>query len=436
MNFSTKFFGLRFGKPDTTEQGSVRGSRYLSDMAKWPAVDDDLLSKRSDALARYRVMRHDPEIKAALTILVGGLLARGWEVRPGIGEDEAGIKVAQMQCDDVQRAFDEMPGSVDDVLDSLTRDMLTLGTTIGERVYQIGTDGLVGYAALKPKDPTMFFFSLDEFNNVTGLHVLVDGTKREVDPAKFWLLANNAEYGQPWGTSELRAAHRWYWLKEKLTQWWAIYQEKFGSPTAKGTYPVGTGKAIQDELLRVLQSIQNETAIVVPENTRVELLEAARGNSSGVQGFQQMIQYCDQQMVKAMLGNTLTTSEGNRVGSMALGKVHLDTQELIITRLRRKIEEFVDEQWIRPLCDYNYAKPIYPNFSLLLDDKDIGSLAEALFRLISCGEVQAGESWIRDYLGLPAREEIRPDVSSTTASQGDGQDSQAEPGVPGGSVRA
>ena len=88
----------------------------------------------------------------------------------------------------------------------------------------------------------------------------------------------------------------------------------------------------------------------------------------------------------------------------------------MLKKLRRKLEESVDEQLVRDLIDLNFPERFYPNFSLQLDEKDLTSLTEAIFRLVSCEAVNPKESWIREYLGLPAREEIAEEPAPEPAT--------------------
>ena len=399
------------------EQGLANAALASFATARWQAVQDDLVTKKGSADI-YREMRHDPEIKDGLTILTAGILSKGWEIHPGVKEDDPGFAQAEEQAQFVEDVFNAMQGSLDDVLEEWWLDRLTYGTGIAEKVFELIPDGdlagKIGYKAIKTKDPSAYWWKLDEYNNVLSLNLHILGKDIEVDADKFIVSANNPEHGQPWGTSELRAAYRWYWLKKTITQIWAIFLEKYGTPTAKGTVPLGSPQSVIDDLLGILNSIQSETAIVLPENLTAELMQANAQMTGG--GFEAMISYCDKQIVKSLVLQTLTSDEGKRTGSMALGKVHEDILNILLKKLRRKLEESVDEQLVRDLIDLNFPERFYPNFSLQLDEKDLTSLTEAIFRLVSCEAVNPKESWIREYLGLPAREEIAEEPAPEPAT--------------------
>jgi phage gp29-like protein len=150
----------------------------------------------------------------------------------------------------------------------------------------------------------------------------------------------------------------------------------------------------------VLDKIQQETAIVIPEDVQVELLEAHRG---GEAGYLQAIEFHDKQISRAILCQTLMTDEGTRVGSFALAKVHLDVLKMCLRKLKRDLEESVmGEQVIKRLVDYNFNTAAYPTFSLgPLEDTDVAQLTGVIEKLVSGQIIKPDEEWIRGYLGLP-----------------------------------
>jgi phage gp29-like protein len=407
MRFAAKLAG----KAIMGEQALIAGARYdASSYYSWPMVTDDLLTAKGGALKVYRAMRSDPMVKDALTIRVGGLFRRGWKLIPGAEQGERNYDRAIEQAKFVKWVFDDMHGSVDDFVKETAKDAICYGSGIPELVWRLLDNGPyagnLAYKAIKPKAPWAFYAEMDDYGNQTGLVQQVDGAIIHCDLSKFAILRFETEHGNPAGVSELRGAYRFYYIKDKMTQYWSIFEEKYGSPTAKGSYKRGLPTVDQEKLRSVLDSIQQETAIVLPDDVTVELMEAAR--SGDTSGFERFIAYCDKQMAICLLGQTLTTGEGNRSGSFALGSIHADQQDIIINDTRRMVEQWMDESIIRPLIYYNFSEPYYPNFSLPLDEKNIAALAQPMFQLVSCGIVDARESCARDILGLPEREELPP----------------------------
>jgi len=404
MAFSVKrlFGGSRAkGSPSLGESATARGSiaPYLGAIA--PYNPDDLIGKRGYMI--YDQMQKDAQVQACLMIKKLAVLSNGWQIHPA-SESTLDLRAAEF----ASFALEDMRGSVLDVLYN-TLDAIAKGFSILEINYRVIDSGpwkgMIGLASIKSKDPSTFAFETDEFANIQGLRRVgltgaASSGRRLLAPEKFVVYSYMPRYESPYGTSDLRAAYKHYWSKDVLTRFLNLYLEKYGSPTAKGSYRRGTPKSAQEELLRVLDRIQQQTAIVIPEDVQVELLEAQRG---GEAGYLQALGFHDKQISKAILGQTLMTDEGMRVGSFALAKVHLDILKMCLKKLKRDLEETVmREQLIRRLIDYNFEVESYPSFTLgPLDDRDLSETVAALSKLITDGVVRPDEGWVREYVGLP-----------------------------------
>lgn len=383
------------------EIASARGGLASVIGSILPYNPDDLIGRRGYAI--YDKMQNDAQVQACLTIKKLAVLSRGWQVHPA-SQDPLDVRVA----DFVRFALEDMRGSVLDVLFNAL-DALAKGFSVMEINYRILDKppyaGMVGLASIKSKDPATFIFDTDEFLNLRGLRRggPVFGAERDelLAPEKFVVYSHMPRYESPYGTSDLRAAYKHYWSKDILMRLMNLYLEKYGSPTAKGSYRRGTPKSSQDELLKVLDRIQQETAIVIPDDVQIELLEAQRG---GEAGYLQALEFHDKQIAKAILCQTLMTDEGVRVGSFALAKVHLDVLKMCLAKLKRDLEETVmREQVVRRLVDYNFNVAAYPSFSLgPLEDRDVAQLAGVIDRLVSGEIIRPDEGWIREYLGIPS----------------------------------
>lgn len=382
-------------KPPIGEIATARGTIAGDQMRIAPYNPDDLIGKRGYAI--YDQMQRDSQVQACLTIKKLAVLSRGWEVHAA-SSDPHDVEIA----DFVRFALESMRGSILDVLFNVL-DALAKGFSVLELNYCMLEDepyrGCVGLASIKAKDPSTFAFDTDEYLNIKAL-TRSNSVSVTLPPDKFVLYSYMPRYESPYGTSDLRAAYKHYWSKDILMRFMNLYLEKYGSPTAKGSYKRGTTKASQEELLQVLDKIQQETAIVIPEDVQIELLEAQRG---GEAGYLEAIEFHDKQISRAILCQTLITDEGTRAGSYALAKIHLDVLKMCLRKLKRDLEESVmSEQVIKRLVDYNFKTSSYPKFSLgPLEDADVEQLSGVIEKLVSGQIIRPDEEWIRGYLGLP-----------------------------------
>ncbi len=392
---------FRRRRPVMEEIAAARSGLASSAFRLTAYSPDDLVTRKGFAV--YDEMQNDAQVRSCLNTKKFAVLSKGWSVRPA-SDSPGDLRSAQF----VEFCLNDMNGSVQDMLFKVL-DALAKGFSICEINYRMIEGGpfagMIGLGSVKSKDPAEFGFDLDEFLNVRGLTRQGAGVApqpRTLPKEKFIIYTHMPVYELPHGQSDLRAAYKHWWSKEVILKFYNLYLEKFGMPTAKGTYRRGVPKEQQDELLRALDKIQQETALVVPEDVTVELIEAQR---RGEAGYLAAIEFHNRQIAKAVLGQTLTSDEGSRVGSLAMARVHMDVLRFYLEKLKRDLEETVmREQLIRRLVEANFgARNGIPMFSLgSLQEKDLGLLGGLVARLIDGGVVEPSEPWIREYLGIPA----------------------------------
>ena len=344
-------------------------------------------------------MQTDPQVKACLMTKKYAVLSGGWALHAASPSpmDQA---VAAFVRSELLTLRGGLLEALADVLDALA-----LGVSIVEIVYEpilTGPDrGKIGLQALKSKDPRGFTFETDAFANVTALRGVLGQT---YPPAKFLRYAYGAHYENPVGQSDLRAAYGPWRSKQHLLRFWAKYLEKFGLPTVTGSYDSTRGYANdqQRELLDLISQVHNESALVLPSDMQVRLLETSR---VGTAGFQEAVEYLDRAIAKSILGQTLTTDGSGSGATYALGSVHQDVLLFHLRKLQRDLEETVlGSQLIAPLVAYNFGPDTpLPTFALgALDDGKLAASGRLIADLVAGNIIAPQEPWIRDYLGLPS----------------------------------
>lgn len=403
---------LTFGRstPARVEAGEDRsliaGSRYLN--------PDDLVGRKG--LDVYSAMCRDAQVKACLSIKKASVLARGWEIVPNKADGVRGKEVAEF-C---SWALEEMNGSVLTLLWNVA-DALAKGYSLQNLLWQVVSGGK--WAGkwvplhIKSKDPDDFGFDVDEYKNIVGVrHTATD----KLYPAdRFVIYTYNPEYSNPYGASDLRACYRNWWSKDFLTRFWNLYLEKYGSPTVRGSYKRGTPKAAQAELLKILSKIQQQSAVVIPEDMKAELLETIR---QGDVGYRIAVDHHNKEIAKSILNMTLITDDGSHVGSFALAKVHLDVLRMCLKGFKLDLEETVmKEQVLRPMVRFNFGYDVpVPDFSLgPMEERELAPLSTGIKNLVDCGVLDPKDPFIREFLGLqgagpaPDRPTDTPTVTRT-----------------------
>lgn len=173
---------------------------------------------------------------------------------------------------------------------------------------------------------------------------------------KFLHFAFQGNACSPYGSALCIKAYWYYWLKKNTLQHWALFNEKFGSPTAVARY---SAAATEDDLRRLeetIASLPRDSGVVLPEGVGLEFLEARR--SSGANTYRELADWCNDEMSKIVLGQTLTTGEGRRSGSLALGYVHEAVRRDYLASDAAVVGQLITAQLCRWITDFNLGEHV------------------------------------------------------------------------------
>jgi phage gp29-like protein len=317
----------------------------------------------------YDLMQRDAMIQTALSVKRQGVLAAKFRVEPA--SDSAG---ARRNAEFVEENFARMEGSPATILDQ-AMDAFGKGWSVQESIYE-AAGSQVWLKEVRAKDPATFGLRVDSFGRVLGLeldarlassagapHPLPlspQAGRGELPRDKFVIYANRGGYGRTKGRSDLDAAYPHWVAKTKLLEAWRLHLERFASPTVLGKYQRGLPPDEASSLLGPLEGLSKRTAIVYPSEIEIGTLGVSKEFSTG---FMDAVEFHNREIARSILGQTLTTDEGRRVGSLALGKVHLQVLLLQLQALRKDLADRVmTEQVIRPLVELNFGPEEVPVF--------------------------------------------------------------------------
>lgn len=173
---------------------------------------------------------------------------------------------------------------------------------------------------------------------------------------KFWHFSCGADHhDEPYG---LGLAHWLYWpvfFKRSGIKFWLKFLDKFGTPTAHGTYPQGTEETEQDKLLNALRGIQNDSAVITPDGMAITLLEATR---SGAADYASMVRVMDDAIAQVILGQTASTQ--GTPGRLGNDQLQSDVRLDIVKADADVICMSFNAGPARWLTDWNFAGAAYP----------------------------------------------------------------------------
>ncbi|MFL7904692.1 DUF935 domain-containing protein [Azospirillum argentinense] len=310
--------------------------------------DDILLSRGAGkGLKLYDEIERDPHAYAVLQKRKLAIIARDWEVTPG-APGRAAAKAAEL-VELALDAFDFDRASLD------LSGAILKGFAVAEVMWRVHETGPLIPAELRPRDQRRFAFDLDGRPRLLTWESMVDGV--DLPDRKFVIHRFGAPAGDPYG---LGLGHKLFWpcfFKRQGIAFWLLFAEKFGTPTVQGLFPPGTSEEEQDKLLAVLSNLSGQTAFVAPDGTKVSLLEAAR--SGGIDTYEKLVRYMDEQISEAVLGETLTTNIGGN-GSRAAASVHNEVRAELTDADCDLLSGTLNATLVRWIVDVNMPGAPYP----------------------------------------------------------------------------
>lgn len=389
-------FAEKPGKPDYGEVATTQDGRDIT--RGWVSGDavlppQDTLLSRVGGYDIYREVLSDWQVRSVMQQRQLALTACEWTVEAG-GD--------RRQDRNAAAVLREMLAGVG--WDDATRLMhygVFYGFAVAECLW-VRDGSTVALDAIKVRDRRRFAFLPDG-----ALRLLTPSnmtTGEALPDRKFWHFAAGADHSdEPYG---MGLAHWLYWpvqFKRGNVKFWLIAAEKFGSPTAVGWFPPGTSADDRARLLAALQAIQLDAGIILPEGMRVELLEAQRGSTGGLD-YERLCVYLDQAIAKIALGQVMTSEA---VGGQYKADVQNQVRQELIKADADLICESFNRSVARWITEWNFPGAAPPRvFRLTEPAEDLNSRAQRERLLFDVGYrptlAQVQETYGGDWEAAPA----------------------------------
>lgn len=303
-------------------------------------------------------------------------------------DDAADVRLA----DEVRKLMesDQIPELFFDLLDGLGKGMgvcqILWNTTVTPWVPQ----------DYKWVDPRYLRMDTDTLSEI--LLISDDAPHgKPLQPYKFITHLPRSKSGNVWRNGLTRQCAVLYMLKSfTVRDWWA-FAEVFGIPIRVGKYgPNATPEQIAT-LKNAIATIASDAGAIIPDSMMVELVETAKGDG-GDTLFESMVRWCNEEISKLVLGQTMTTENGS---SMAQANVHNEVRLDIAKWDARQLESTINEYLVKPFIILNWGvQKAYPRVCIRVPEpEDLKLLVDSLMPLVDRG-MRVSESELRDKFGL------------------------------------
>lgn len=178
---------------------------------------------------------------------------------------------------------------------------------------------------------------------------------------------------------------------------WMAFIETYGLPLRLGRYgPEATAKDVQT-LFTAVANIGTDAAAVLPKSMEIDFEQVSAG-SVGERIFESLARFLDEQVSKAVLGQTMTADNGS---SNSQAQVHNDVRLDLAQADARGVTGTLNRDLVRPFVDLNFGpQKKYPHLSIEVEEpEDITALVDGVAKLVPLG-LRVKQSELRARLKL------------------------------------
>lgn len=382
---------LRYAQFSLDELAAKLGQQFIEDMLRLSAC------RAPFNLKRYAVLRD------------------GWEILPAIDDpSHADVGSAKEIADAYRLAMNNI---VDPETDTVQDPMMLIfdmmygswgGNRVGEMVYgyQEGGDlaGKHSYRGIYMKPGKQIGYDVDPrtmaVRNVTS-YTPQGGYDFDIPVVKCLHFVANQSANNPQGAGDWHPCYP-HWMRINADmKFWAVALERWGAVSLLMEYPAGDLGALE-AALKAGDRIRGGSTAAIPNNVKATALTAP---TNVFDAMKQAADWDTRMIATVVLGNTLSTGEGEHGATSAGSDVHQDAGDIVYDALSSAVCSTWKRQAIRRWVRYNYgekALSLCPSLRLRIPSEgDTYQTAQALQILNSIGNLPSKSKLIREKMSLP-----------------------------------
>ena len=363
-------------RPEFNEYAGIRGGRditrgYVSEsLYLWP--QDKVLRSQGGTTQSYELyedLLQDDRAYSTFAQRRSAVVAREWAVEPG-----GSMRRDKMAADFLRETLEHVRW------DTVTSRMLYgvfYGFSVAECMW--ARDGrYIAVDEIKVRNRRRFVFD-PAFRLLLLTNDEANG--EPMPDRKFWRFAAGADNDdEPYGRGLAYWLYWPWWFKRNHVRFWITFLEKFGMPTGVGKYPRSAGPKERQVLLDAVRAIHSDSAVTVPEDMMIELLEASRAGSVDYDAFYQRM---DEAITTVVLSQTMTTSDGS---SQAQAKVHMEVRREVVEADAHLVDDSFNRGPVEWLTEWNFPGAATPRVRRIMDDPaELKALAERDKTIVDMG---------------------------------------------------
>jgi hypothetical protein len=343
-----------------------------------PISSDPFIRDNPDSVVRrkgyepYDRMLSNPIISSCTEIALVGMLP-DWNIYPGTRGDRA---QAQKAADMVEDNLMRLPGSPMDVLhEELMSPAFRMGFVLAEAIWDVSQrTGEARWADILHRPHSTCKFVYNEHGRTIGAVQHWNGEYYRFPEMRTVHLCYRGGRRNPYGLSGYYQIYDSWQDILDIEMAYAVFLRRHGAgmATAKVPKTKWENETEMELLLEILDNAQGTDRLILPDYVDLKFENTASG-AGGVYAKAKAAKLME--ITRGILGPDTAVAEALRVGARADTAGKTETMWTILHSRGRKLREQIEEQWFRPLVQWNLPGAPVPKLgtntasSLAVQDK-------------------------------------------------------------------
>lgn len=292
-----------------------------------------------------------------------------------------------------------------------------------QHLFSFGGTGFADYST-----SLMLYPHTGRLHLRSGVSVEHFGLEAALPENKFFVFSYRSRKNNRWGSPVKRKVFWQTWIKRAAAKGWLRYIDK-GSGTVVARYNDGAAADEQATAVDAATAVQEENAVAIPKKFILEVHEMVRNIGSSHKEL--VDDYCNAEISRAIVGQTLTGRGSDGGGSRALGEVHERVEGRKISTDAKALMAAVNRRIVRPLVLYNFGpKANLPVWSLEYEPQEgLNTKAERYGKLRKDVGIPMSKAQIREEFHL---DEPKDEEDTLSGEQPPADDADGAPENPNG----
>lgn len=332
----------------------------------------------------------DPHLFSQLQTRKNAVTGLDYEIIP-FSEESRDKEIAEFVRTQIEQ-IEDFEECLTDLMDAIGK-----GIAFSEILWDFTAQGFV-VTKLKSIHQKHFFW--DEKDNLK-LRTEVNPTGESLQENKLIVHKYKAKSGHPSRAGVLRVCAWMYLFKNYDVKDWVGFCEVYGLPLRLGTYQRDASEEEKSRLMQALISLGTDAAGIIPDGSEIKIIEASKQSSTDL--YERLARFCDEQMSKAILGQTLTSDSG---GSYAQSKTHNEVRHDLTMADCKALAATLRRDLLTPLVKMNFgeqAKVPYIRFDCE-ECEDLEKIVDVYEKLINKIGLEISKEHIYKKFNIPRPE--------------------------------